>query len=157
MTQGKKKSMVWVLFALGAAAFWGLYGPVLHKGQVMLGNPLRAVLCVGVAYFLVAVLIPGGALAQGGQLNGFSWGGSLNAGLGGALGALGAICIIWAFRNGGLPAYVMPIVFGLAPLVNVAFSMISHPPKESPNPLLWVGYVVACAGAAMVLYFKPAG
>lgn len=154
--KGKNKSMLWILFALGAAMFWGMYGPILHKGQVQLGNPLKALLCVGFAYFLVGVLIPGGALARAGQLGGFNGPGILNALIGGALGALGAICIIWAFRNGGVPNYVMPVVFGLAPVVNVAVSMISHPPKETPNPLLWLGYVLAVAGAAMVLYFKPA-
>jgi hypothetical protein len=30
-----------------------------------------------------------------------------------------------------------------------------HPPKESPNPLLWVGFLLVSIGAAMVLYFKP--
>ena len=49
----------------------------------------------------------------------------------------------------------MPLVFGGAPLVNVLVSMAMHPPKESPNPLLWVGYLLASAGAGMVLYFKP--
>jgi hypothetical protein len=29
--------MLWILFALGAALSWGLYGPVLHRGQVELG------------------------------------------------------------------------------------------------------------------------
>jgi uncharacterized membrane protein len=147
--------MMWVLFALGAALFWGMYGPVLHKGQVQLGNPLRALLCVGFAYFLVGVLIPGGALVQAGQMKGFNWQGVINASIGGALGALGAICIIWAFRNGGVPNYVMPLVFGLAPLVNVLVTVITHPPKQAPNPLLYVGYVLASAGAGMVLYFKP--
>jgi len=61
-----------------------------------------------------------------------------------------------AFRNGGTPAYVMPLVFGLAPLVNVLVSMVTHPPKETPNPLLWVGYVMASAGAGLVLFYKPA-
>ena len=50
--------MLWVAFALGAALAWGMYGPSLHKGQVALGNPMRALLCVGVAYFLVGVLVP---------------------------------------------------------------------------------------------------
>ena len=31
--------MLWILFALGAALSWGLYGPALHRGQVELGNP----------------------------------------------------------------------------------------------------------------------
>jgi hypothetical protein len=81
--------------------------------------------------------------------------GSIWATLGGALGAIGAVCIIWAFKTGGLPAYVMPIVFGGAPLVNVLVSMLTHPPKTSPNPLLYVGYVVTALGAGMVLYYKP--
>jgi uncharacterized membrane protein len=152
----KKKTMLWVAFALGAALAWGMYGPALHKGQVALGSPLRALLCVGVAYFLVAVLAPAGMLGAQGQLTGFTAAGSAMATIAGALGALGAIFIILAFRSGGTPAYVMPLVFGLAPLINVLVSMITHPPKESPNPLLWVGYLLASAGAGLVLYFKPA-
>jgi hypothetical protein len=33
--------------------------------------------------------------------------------------------------------------------------MYIHPPHNTPNPLLWVGYLLAAGGAAMVLYFKP--
>src|SRR5262245_44233701 len=147
--------MSWIAFALGAALSWGIYGPMLHKGQVQLGNPLRALLCVGVAYFLVGVLVPVFALGSQGNLKGFTTGGSVFATAAGALGALGAVCIIWAFRSGGVPTYVMPLVFGLAPVVNVIYSMATHPPKTAPNPLLWVGFLLAAAGAGMVLYFKP--
>jgi hypothetical protein len=49
----------------------------------------------------------------------------------------------------------MPLVFAGAPLVNVLFSSWQHPPKTSPNPLLYVGFLLAAAGAGMVLYFKP--
>jgi len=148
--------MLWIIFALGAALAWGLYGPVLHQGQVQLGNPMRALLCVGFAYFLIGVLVPVATLsAQSGGLGGFTMRGSVAAGVGGALGALGAVCIIFAFRNGGLPTYVMPLVFAGAPLVNVLFSMFLHPPKTPPNPLLYVGFLLAAAGAGMVLYFKP--
>jgi hypothetical protein len=51
----------------------------------------------------------------------------------------------------------MPIVFGFAPLVNVLYTMYSHPPKVAPNPLLYVGFLVTAVGAGMVLYFKPQG
>jgi hypothetical protein len=148
--------MSWIAFALGAALSWGMYGPMLHKGQVQLGNPLRALLCVGVAYFLVGVLVPVGALGSQGNLKGFTTAGTIGATAAGALGALGAVCIIWAFRAGGSPTYVMPLVFGLAPVVNVIYTMASHPPKTSPNPLLWIGFLFAALGAGMVLYFKPA-
>ena len=147
--------MNWVLLAFGAALSWGVYGATLHRGQVLLGSPLRALLCVGIAYFLIGVLVPAGALAAQGELRNFNATGTLAATGAGALGAIGAVCIIYAFRSGGLPAYVMPLVFGGAPLFNVLISMWIHPPHTTPNPLLWVGYLLASVGAAMVLFYRP--
>ncbi len=149
--------MIWIFFALGAVVTWGMYGPALHRGQVLLGNPLRALLCVGVAYFLIGVLVPVVALWRQGELTGFHMRGSVVATLAGGLGAVGAVCIIYAFRAGGLPTYVMPLVFAGAPVVNVVVSMALHPPKTAPSPLLYVGFLLASFGAGMVLYFKPSG
>jgi hypothetical protein len=132
-----------------------MYGPALHSGQIKLGNPMRALLCVGLAYFLVGVLIPVVLLARDGELTNFNMSGSLAATFAGVLGAIGAVCIIYAFKAGGLPTYVMPLVFAGAPLVNVIVSMAMHPPKTSPSPLLYVGFLLAAAGAWMVLHFKP--
>jgi hypothetical protein len=147
--------MTWIIFALLAALSWGLYGPALHRGQVALGSPMRALLCVGVAYFLIGVLVPLVGLWYQGELGGFTAKGTMSATAGGALGAAGAICIIFAFRYGGLPTYVMPLVFAGAPLVNVLFSIWLHPPKTAPNPLLYLGFILASVGAGLVLYFKP--
>jgi hypothetical protein len=60
--------MRWLIFVAGAVLSWGAYGVLLHRGQVMLGNPLKALLCVGVAYFLIGVLVPVAALASQGNL-----------------------------------------------------------------------------------------
>src|SRR5688572_22945284 len=147
--------MSWVSLALGAALSWGLYGASLHRGQTALGNPLKAMLCVGVAYFLIAVLVPVVALVQQGQLRDFNVTGTVTATLAGALGALGAVCITYAFRNGGTPFIVMPLVFGGAPLINVLASMVIHPPKVAPHPMLYVGFLMAALGAGLVLYFRP--
>ena len=147
--------MTWAIFALGAALSWGIYGVLLYKGQVGLGNPMKALLCVGVAYFLMAVVAPLVTLGPSG-VTGFNSTGTTMATIAGALGAAGAICIIFAFKNGGVPTYVMPIVFGGAPVVNVLLSMQLNPPKDGVNPLLYVGILVTAMGAAMVLYFKPA-
>ena len=152
-------TMPWVFFAIGAALSWGLYGPVLHGGQLKLGSPFRALLCVGLAYMLIGVIVPLIALASQGELSSRGWtsSGFTQATLAGGLGAIGAVFIIYAFRSGGLPTYVMPLVFGGAPVVNVLFSMYLHPPKVPPNPLLWVGMVLVAVGASLVLYFKPQG
>ena len=147
--------MKWVIFVAGAVLSWGAYGALLHQGQTQLGNPLKALLCVGVAYFLIGVLVPVGGLAAQGTLSGFDRQGLIMATIAGALGAAGAACIIYAFRFGGIPLYVMPLVFGGAPIVNVGISMVLHPPKESINPLMFVGVLLAAGGAGMVLYFRP--
>ena len=147
--------MWWIVFVAGAVLSWGAYGVLLHQGQTQLGNPLKALLCVGVAYFLIGILIPVGALGSQGQLNSFNSKGLITATIAGALGAIGAACIIWAFRNGGLPVYVMPLVFGGAPVVNVLLTMVLHPPKSAINPFLYLGFLLASIGAAMVLYFRP--
>ncbi len=147
--------MIWVVFALVAALSWGLYGPTLHKGTAALGHPMRALLCVGAAYFFIAVLAPTVVLLREGALAGFSPKGVSIAMLAGALGASGAICIIFAFRSGGSPLFVMPLVFAGAPVINVLVSMVTHPPKTAPNPMLYLGFLLAAAGAGMVLYFKP--
>jgi hypothetical protein len=140
--------MGWVGFVAGAVLSWGIYGAMLHQGQLALGNPLKALLCVGVAYFLVGVIVPVATLSAQGNLTGFDATGVRLATIAGILGAAGAVCIIFAFRTGGLPVYVMPIV-------NVLYTMTVHPPKVAPSPMLYVGFVLASAGAAMVLYFRP--
>ena len=147
--------MTWLIFVAGAVLSWGAYGVLLHQGQTLLRNPLKALLCVGVAYFLIGVLVPVAALSAQGSLSNFNSGGLITATIAGALGAIGAACIIYAFKSGGLPLYVMPLVFGGAPIVNVLVSMAIHPPKSAINPMLYVGFLLASAGAAMVRYFRP--
>jgi hypothetical protein len=150
--------MNWLAYVAGAVLSWGVYGAMLHQGQVKLGSPLRALLCVGVAYFLIGVLVPVAAMAAQGELDSRGWNmsGAAFATVAGALGALGAACIIYSFRAGGLPTYVMPMVFGGAPLVNVLYTMAIHPPKSAVSPMLYLGFLLTALGAGMVLYFKPA-
>jgi hypothetical protein len=147
--------MAWVIFVAGAVLSWGAYGALLHMGQTQLGNPLKAMLCVGVAYFLIGVIVPVAGLSAQGNLSNFDTGGLVTATIAGALGAAGAACIIYSFRFGGLPVYVMPLVFGGAPIVNVLVAMAIHPPKQALNPLLFVGFLFASIGAALVLYYRP--
>ena len=126
-------------------------------GAEQLGNPLKALLCVGVAYFLVGVIVPVGALSAQGQLGGFEQRRARPPRRSPAsLGAVGAVCIIWSFRTGGIPLYVMPLVFGGAPIINVLYSMIIHPPKSgAQSDAVSSGFLLASIGAGMVLYFRP--
>ncbi len=49
----------------------------------------------------------------------------------------------------------MPLVFGGAPIINVIYTMMVHPPKSAPSLMWFVGLLLASIGAGMVLYFRP--
>ncbi|MEZ6108206.1 MAG: hypothetical protein R3B96_19395 [Pirellulaceae bacterium] len=65
------------------ALCWGVYGPVLHKGQYLMGengipSSLRPLICVGIAYFIIAVIFPLAVLFSKGEkgswtTTGFIW------------------------------------------------------------------------------------
>ncbi len=40
-------------------------------------------------------------------------------------------------------------------IVNVLIAMAIHPPKSAISPMLYVGFLLASVGAALVLYFRP--
>src|SRR6187401_2934568 len=110
------------------AICWGVYGPVLHNGQsAMEGGKLRPLICVGLAYFLVAIIVPTALIWFAGWENdakySFNTKGIVWSLAGGAAGAIGALGIVMAFTYGGTPARVMPIVFGTAPVINTLYSM----------------------------------
>lgn len=155
--------MNWLLFALMTVAAWGVYGVLLHTGQLAMKDAVhgryKAFLFVGVAYFLTAVLAPLVTLwLRGADWNyprgGMGW--SLLAGI---AGAVGAFCVLLAFGAKGTPAVVMAIVFAGAPIVNAAFSLWQHPPAGgwgAIKPQFYLGILLAALGGCLVTYYKPA-
>lgn len=147
---------LWLIFAIGTVLCWGAYAPTIHKGQLGFGGDAwKAILCVGAAYFVLAVLIPVIILKVQGANWSFAREGLLYSSIAGALGAVGAICIVAAMKTGGKPLVVPSIIFGCAPVVNIAVSSIMHPPKNAVSPWLYVGIVVTAIGAGLVLANKP--
>lgn len=154
--------MNWLIFALMTVVSWGLYGVLLHTGQLGMNDQVngryKAFLFVGLAYFLTAVLAPlGMLLARGAEWSfpkaGMTW--SLVAGI---AGAVGAFCVLLAFGAKGTPAVVMSIVFAGAPIVNAIYSIWQHPPAgglSSIKPQFFVGIVLAALGGCLVTYYKP--
>lgn len=172
----------WLLWVGLAGLAWGTYVPLIaYGGGELVGKPgslsprIMAVLCVGMAYFLIGVLFPLFLFFSGRvewpQLTGT---GVVFSSLAGAAGALGAICVIFATksaiesaRSAGLdPAsyrlYIAPLIFGLAPVINTLVSVLWHPGKgepfhfgfEMPGWKLWLGIVLVGLGAALVLFSK---
>lgn len=139
---------------------WGLYGPVLHEGQNRLGDgvhksTLRALICVGIAYFVIAVVFPLLVLFRKGEKGTWSLSGFLWSFTAGGIGALGALGIIMAFKFGGSPVFVMPLVFGCAPVMNTLFTMFMNRTTGNASLLFYVGIAIVAIGAIGVLSFKP--
>lgn len=170
---------LWLLYVALAGLSWGTYVPIIFYGGSELGGKpnarLLAILCVGAAYFVIGVLFPLGMFLSGQQ----PWpdvkaSGLTFSSLAGVAGAVGAICVIFATQSAmkaagdaGLPretykVFIAPLIFGLAPVINVVVSTVWHPkPGEPfhfglklPHPLLWVGILLVGVGAGLVLYSK---
>lgn len=154
-----------------AAICWGGYGPVLHRGQMgMEQSRLRPFVCVGLAYFAIAVIVPMVILYLYGEKG--SWINHEASGLhkytgilwslgGGAAGAIGALGIILAFNFGGTPSFVMPLVFGFAPVVNAFLTIYMSGTYKDFTPmrmsLFFAGLILVAVGAATVLATVPRG
>jgi hypothetical protein len=153
-----------LLFVAGAALSWGNYVPMVHVAAQQLKSNLRAFLFVGIAYFLVAVLIPGVMIfllkwdpTAKGTPN-FEFTPSMWGIAAGVAGAAGALCVIFAVTTGGKGAaiYVAPLVFAGAPIINTIVTITYfHPVKTLPDWRFFLGLAMAAGGAAMVMLYKP--
>lgn len=175
----------WWGYVIGAGLAWGTYVPLVFFGGQMLtpadkggiGGRLASILCVGVAYFLLAVVIPVVLMSLRDDAKpDWKATGLVFSGLAGVAGAVGAICVIFASKaavdqaklDGVNPAtyriYIAPLIFCLAPLINTLLSTIWHPDAKSgswgvfhfdaPGWKLWVGIVLVAAGTFLVLMSK---
>src|SRR5437764_5169303 len=94
----------WWGYVLLAGLAWGTYVPIIFYGGSELGGKanarLMAILCVGLAYFVIGVLFPL-VMFLSGQ---YAWPelkgtGLLFSSLAGVAGAVGAICVIFATQE----------------------------------------------------------
>lgn len=135
---------------------WGNYGVLMHHGQGYMGGALRPFVGVGFAYFLIAVLAPALILKFSGEKGHWSGPGAALSILAGSLGAFGALGVIMAFTFKGSPVYVMPLVFGGAPIVSTFVTIALSKSFNKVSPKFYLAVATAALGAAGVLYFKPA-
>jgi hypothetical protein len=174
----------WWGYVIGAGLAWGTYVPLVFFGGQMLtgerggiGGRRASIRAVGVAYFVLAVVVPVALMAARDDAKpDWKTNGLVFSALAGVAGAVGAICVIFASKaavdqaraDGVNPAtyrvYIAPLIFCLAPLINTLLSAVWHPnPRtgdwavfglELPGWKLWVGIVLVAAGTFLVLLSK---
>jgi hypothetical protein len=181
-------SIPWWGYVILAGLSWGVYVPLIFFGGQLLtpagiggiGGRLASILCVGVAYFLLAVLIPVALMAtQENATPNWRTVGLVFSGLAGVAGAVGAICVIFASKAAvdqagreGVNAatyrvYIAPLIFSIAPAINTVLSLFWHPKAktgewfgsevlyfEMPGWKLPVGILLVALGTFLVLFSK---
>lgn len=171
---------LWLVFVALAGLSWGTYVPMIfYGGSELGGKPISrmvAILCVGGAYFVIGVLFPLWYLLSTDRKDWpvFTSSGLVFSSLAGVAGAVGALCVIFASsfavqaaKDAGAPPatfrmYIAPLIFGLAPIINVLVSAVWHPRNgdpfhfalELPGWKMWLGIVLVGLGAALVLFSK---
>jgi hypothetical protein len=174
----------WWGYVILAGLAWGTYVPIIFYGGSELGGRqnarLLAILCVGMAYFVLAVLFPLVLFLSGQQ----QWPslkttGLVFASLAGVAGAVGAICVVFAssaamaagmeakklnpdFNPASYRLLIGPLIFGLAPVINTLVSSFWHPQPgnpwhfdvQVPGWKLAVGILLVGVGSFLVLYSK---
>ncbi len=169
----------WWGYVILAGLAWGTYVPLVFFGGTELGGKpssrIMAILCVGLAYFVIAVLLPLFLFVSGQE----EWPpmkttGLVFAGMAGIAGAVGAICVIFASKaavtqaklEGIDPAtyrlFIAPLIFALAPVINTLLSSVWDPqPGEPfhfdvilPGKKLLLGIILVGVGTFFVLYSK---
>lgn len=176
----------WWGYVVLAGLSWGTYVPLIFfGGQVLttrpgtIGGRLASILCVGVAYFVMAVVVPVVMMSLRDDAKPeWKTNGLIFSGLAGVMGAVGAICVIFASKaavdqarlDGLDPAtyriYIAPLIFCLAPMINTLLSLVWHPDPKTGDPWhfgfevptwhLPVGILLVAAGVFLVLYSKEA-
>jgi heme A synthase len=172
----------WWGYVLLAGLAWGTYVPLIFYGGTELttapgtiGGRLASILCVGVAYFVLAVVVPVVLMSVREDAKpDWKTTGLIFSGLAGVAGAIGAICVIFASKaavdaaksEGVNPAtyriYIAPLIFALAPAINTLVSLIWHPKTgnpwhfdfEVPGWKLPAGIVLVALGTYLVLMSK---
>src|SRR5260370_10830368 len=96
MRESCMESRIWMIFVGLAGLCWGTYVPLIAQGGKELKSSYASFLCVGLAYFLIAILFPLGIFWSRGGLPEFKATGTILGTLAGVAGAVGALCVVFA-------------------------------------------------------------
>ena len=149
------------LFVIGSIALtaicWGAYGPVLHRGQTaMEGSRLRPLLCVGIAYFVIAVVVPLVWLYTRGEKGDWTFAGAVECRgrRGRCPGCAGHHPGVQLWRQAELRDAAR---LWLRAVVNAFLTIYWAGSWKEVSPMFLAGLILVAVGAFTVLFFAPKG
>jgi drug/metabolite transporter (DMT)-like permease len=137
-TSGAGATHVWLPLALAVFVMWGLQAHVMKISTgMMTSESLFFYMALG------AVLLIPGAIAMTDFSAAVNWGfrGPYLAGMIQVLNSIGALCLVYALRNG--PAIIVVPMTSLAPVLTVLISLVLY--RVVPNPVVSAGLLIAAA------------
>ncbi len=153
------RSYLPIIFALGTALCWGLYGPTLGIARLadVDHSPFKPYVGIGFAYLVIAIV--GGLLGMWylGDSFDLTSGGTVWGTAAGVLGALGALSLTLCMFSGGarMPHTVMPIVFGGAVTISALYPLVTSGGQLKASPMLWAGIVGMAISVVIIAANTP--
>ncbi|MBN1854442.1 MAG: hypothetical protein JW829_17050 [Pirellulales bacterium] len=145
---------------IGTVLLWSFQGPFLKWGQrgMALADSdaiLRPMTCVGLAIFVIGVLVPIVFLRVWGEAGHWSVAGMVWNMAAGVVAVIGVMGLLFAFYFGGWPIYVLPLVIGGVLIVNSFLSIFLAGIKQQINWIFGAGLVMLMLGAVLALISRP--
>ncbi len=139
----------WLIYSLLTLVFWSAWSPMINYSTQALGNPFRVLVLEAAGFLLVLLPLPllmgYGTATPSARADAVAFGAGIFA-------ALGTLAIIYAFKGGGRPEIVVPLIC-LSPALTVLWMWLFF--EARLNLMQGVGVTMAIAAAFIIARYSP--
>ncbi|MEK7369740.1 MAG: EamA family transporter [Planctomycetota bacterium] len=139
----------WLFYSLLTLAFWSVWTPMINYSTHALGNPFRVLVFEAMGFLIVLFSLP---FIMSFEPTTPSTRADVVAFGAGFFAALGTLAIIYAFKGGGGPEIVTPLV-NLSPALTVLWMWLFFGARL--NVMQGLGVTMAVASAVIITRYSP--
>ncbi len=139
----------WLFYSVLTLVFWSVWSPMINYSTQALGNPFRVLVFEALGFLIVLfslpILLSFEATTPSTRADVVAFGAGFFA-------ALGTLAIIYAFKGGGRPEIVTPLV-NLSPALTVLWMWLFFGAKL--NMMQVLGVSMAVVAAVIIARYSP--